>query len=67
MDIDRLAPREIQAVRLASMGKNNGEIAEEMGIKKSAVERYISRAYALAGCKGRAQLTAWWLEREKGE
>jgi len=51
-----LTPRELEAARLAASGASNKLVASQMGVKTSAVEQYLSRAYDKLGVENRGQL-----------
>jgi DNA-binding CsgD family transcriptional regulator len=55
---DRLAPRELQVARLAAAGRNNVEIAQEIGIARETVKQTLGRVYRKLDVSGRAQMAA---------
>ena len=55
---DRLAPRELQVARLAAAGRNNAEIAQELGIARETVKQTLGRVYSKLDVSGRAQMAA---------
>jgi DNA-binding CsgD family transcriptional regulator len=56
--LETLAPREIEAARLASTGLSNKAIAEHMGVGVSTVSTLLRRAMDRLGCDSRAALIA---------
>jgi DNA-binding CsgD family transcriptional regulator len=55
---DTLAPRELQVARLAAHGRNNLEIALELGIARETVKQALRRVYQKLDVVGRAQMAA---------
>ncbi len=55
---DRLAPRELQVARLAAAGRNNVEIALELGLARETVKQTLGRVYRKLDVSGRAQMAA---------
>jgi DNA-binding CsgD family transcriptional regulator len=55
---DSLAPRELQVARLAARGRNNVEIALELGIARETVKQTLRRVYQKLDVVGRAQMAA---------
>jgi DNA-binding CsgD family transcriptional regulator len=56
--VDRLAPRELEVARLAAAGRNNLEIALELGLARETVKQTLRRVYAKLGVRGRAPMAA---------
>jgi DNA-binding CsgD family transcriptional regulator len=54
----RLARRELQVARLAASGRNNAEIAKELGIARETVKQALGRVYSKLDVSGRAQMAA---------
>jgi DNA-binding CsgD family transcriptional regulator len=55
---DRLAPRELRIARLAAAGRNNLEIALELGLARETVKQTLGRVYRKLDVSGRAQMAA---------
>ena len=55
---NRLAPRELQVARLAAAGRNNADIAQEIGIARETVKQTLGRVYRKLDVSGRAQMAA---------
>jgi DNA-binding CsgD family transcriptional regulator len=55
---DRLAPRELQVASLAAHGRNNVQIALELGIARETVKQTLRRVYRKLDVVGRAQMAA---------
>ena len=55
---DRLAPRELQVARLAAAGRNNVEIALELGLARETVKQALRRVYGKLEVSGRAPMAA---------
>jgi DNA-binding CsgD family transcriptional regulator len=53
-----LAPRELQVARLAAAGRNNLEIALELGLARETVKQTLRRVYTKLGVRGRAPMAA---------
>ncbi len=53
-----LAPRELQVARLAAAGRNNVEIALELGIARETVKQTLGRVYRKLDVSGRAPMAA---------
>ena len=53
-----LSKREAQVTSLIQDGLSNEEIAEEMGIKLTTLENYLSIIYDKTGCRDRNSLLA---------
>jgi DNA-binding CsgD family transcriptional regulator len=60
---DRLAPRELQVARLVAAGRNNVEIAQEIGIARETVKQTLRRVYRKLDVSGRAQMSATLVAR----
>jgi DNA-binding CsgD family transcriptional regulator len=58
-----LTVREVEVLRLLAGGKTNKEIAEELVLSISTVERHVANIYAKIGARGRVQATAYALRR----
>jgi len=53
---DSLAPRELQVASLAAHGRNNVQIALELGIARETVKQTLRRVYRKLDVAGRAQM-----------
>ncbi len=58
-----LTMREVGVLRLLAGGKTNKEIAEELVLSVSTVERHVANIYAKIGVRGRVEATAYALRR----
>jgi pimeloyl-ACP methyl ester carboxylesterase len=58
---DRLTPREVQVLRQVAAGATNKEIAAELGVAVSTVERHLVNLYTKIGARGRADAIAYAL------
>jgi DNA-binding CsgD family transcriptional regulator len=58
--------REMQVVRLVSMGLGDKQIATELAISVRTVDGHLRRIYAKLGISSRAALTAWAVEESRG-
>jgi DNA-binding CsgD family transcriptional regulator/tetratricopeptide (TPR) repeat protein len=56
-----LTAREIEVLRLVAAGRTSREIAEELVVSVSTVERHIANIYAKIGARGRVDATAYAL------
>jgi pimeloyl-ACP methyl ester carboxylesterase/DNA-binding CsgD family transcriptional regulator len=56
--IEPLSPRELDVLRQAARGLDNGAIAAELGLSVRTVERHLSNAYAKLGVSGKAARAA---------
>jgi pimeloyl-ACP methyl ester carboxylesterase/DNA-binding CsgD family transcriptional regulator len=57
----RLTPREVQVLRHVAGGSTNKEIACELGVAVSTVERHLVNLYTKIGARGRADAIAYAL------
>lgn len=55
----RLTVRELTVLRFLVAGKNNGEIAQKLGISRKTVEKHIGNMYAKLGINSRAEAATW--------
>ena len=55
---DHLAPRELEVARLAAHGRNNVQIALQLGIARETVKQTLRRVYRKLDVVGRAQMAA---------
>ena len=58
---DRLTPREVQVLRHVAAGSTNKEIAAELVVAVSTVERHLVNLYTKIGARGRADAIAYAL------
>ncbi len=58
-----LTTREAEVLRLLAGGKTNKEIAEELVLSVSTVERHVANIYAKIGARGRVEATVYALRR----
>jgi len=54
--VESLTPSELRVVRLASDGRTNRQIAQDLYVSIKTVEGHLGRAYGKLGIKGRAEL-----------
>jgi DNA-binding CsgD family transcriptional regulator len=62
--IESLTSRELEVLRLIAQGETNREIAEKLTISIRTVERHITHIYGKIGARGKADATAFALERQ---
>ena len=58
-----LTARETEVLGLLAGGKTNKEIASELVLSASTVQRHVANVYAKIGARGRAEATAYALSR----
>ena len=59
-DVDiPISDRELDVVRLMARGKDNNEIADELGISPNTVRNHVSAAYEKLGVSSWRQAVAW--------
>ncbi len=58
LELADLTTRELEILRLAAAGKDNGAIADSLVLSVRTVERHLSNAYLKLGVSGRAGRTA---------
>ena len=58
-----LTARETEVLGLLASGKTNKEIAQELVLSVSTVQRHVANIYAKIGARGRAEATAYALSR----
>jgi DNA-binding CsgD family transcriptional regulator len=56
--LDALTPREIEVLRQVGDGATNKEIAADLGVAVSTVERHLVNLYTKIGARGRADAIA---------
>jgi DNA-binding CsgD family transcriptional regulator len=56
---DRLTPREVQVLRQVAAGLTNKEIAAELAVAVSTVERHLVNLYTKIGARGRTDAVAY--------
>ena len=61
--LEGLTAREAEVLGLLAKGKTNKEIAQELVLSVSTVQRHVANVYAKIGARGRAQATAYALRR----
>jgi len=61
-----LTPREVQVLRQVAAGSTNKEIASELGVAVSTVERHLVNLYTKIGARGRADAIAYALRHRLG-
>jgi len=59
--VDVLTPREIQVLRQVAGGATNKEIAANLGVAVSTIERHLVNLYTKIGARGRADAVAYAL------
>ena len=59
--LDALTPREIEVLRQVGDGATNKEIAADLGVAVSTVERHLVNVYTKIGARGRADAIAYAL------
>jgi pimeloyl-ACP methyl ester carboxylesterase/DNA-binding CsgD family transcriptional regulator len=58
---DGLTPREVEVLRHVAAGSTNKEIAAELGVAVSTIERHLVNLYTKIGARGRAGAIAYTL------
>jgi DNA-binding NarL/FixJ family response regulator len=58
-----ISDRELDVVRLMAKGRDNSEIADELGISPNTVRNHVSAAYEKLGVSSWRQAVAWAWER----
>lgn len=58
-----ISDRELDVVRLMARGRDNNEIADELGISPNTVRNHVSAAYEKLGVSSWRQAVAWAWER----
>lgn len=58
---DRLTRREVQVLRQVAAGSTNKEIAADLSVAVSTVERHLVNLYTKIGARGRADAIAYAL------
>lgn len=61
-----LTPREVQVLRQVAAGSTNKEIASELRVAVSTVERHLVNLYTKIGARGRADAIAYALRHRLG-
>jgi pimeloyl-ACP methyl ester carboxylesterase/DNA-binding CsgD family transcriptional regulator len=61
-----LTPREVQVLRQVAGGSTNKDIASELGVAVSTVERHLVNLYTKIGARGRADAIAYALRHRLG-
>ena len=65
-EVKELTPRERQVLELVARGKNNKEIAAELGLAQQTVRNYTATVYDKTGVRSRAEAVVWARERGLG-
>jgi DNA-binding NarL/FixJ family response regulator len=58
-----LTPRETEVLSLLASGRSGKEIAAELSVSLSTVQRHIANIYAKIGVRGRVEAAAYAIER----
>jgi NarL family two-component system response regulator LiaR len=58
----RLTRREVDVLRMVADGADNGEIAQQLGLRQKTVRNYVSRLYRKLASQSRAQIANYALE-----
>jgi DNA-binding NarL/FixJ family response regulator len=58
-----LTPRDRQVLERVAQGKNNKQIAEELGLASQTVRNYITNIYSKIGVSSRSEAVVWARER----
>ena len=58
-----LTPRETEVLSLLAAGRSGKEIADELTVSLSTVQRHIANIYAKIGARGRVEAAAYAIER----
>jgi len=64
-DFERLTPREVEILRLITLGYTNQQIANQTFVALSTVKSHIKHIYSKLGVKNRAQALLWTQEHVK--
>lgn len=65
-DVD-LTDREAEVLECIALGRNNEQIAQELGISYATVRNYVARLYGKIGVHSRAEAVIWARERGFGQ
>lgn len=57
-DLPHLSPRELEVLRLMSDGRENKQIARQLGISEATVKTHVKALYTRLGVRSRAQATS---------
>jgi len=60
---DGLTPREVEILQLVARGESNKEIAAQLSLSVNTVERHVANIYRKISARGRADATAYALQR----
>lgn len=66
VDIDSLTPREHEVLELICSGRNNGEIAGQLGLSTNTVRNHVATLYSKIGVNNRSAAVIWGRERGCG-
>ena len=58
-DTHRLAPRELQVLRLVATGETNKAIGRTLSLSEKTIERHVSNIFTKLGVPSRAAATAF--------
>jgi DNA-binding NarL/FixJ family response regulator len=61
-----LTAREREIAALVAQGKSNREIADELVISETTVERHIANIFLKLGFNSRTQIAVWAVEKGRG-
>lgn len=61
----KLSARELEVAGLVAHGLTNRQIADDLGISKTTVDRHVSNILSKRGFASRAQLAAWLARNEQ--
>ena len=60
-----LTARQLQVAELVASGRTTHEIANDLKISYGTAKQYVWRIFERLDIRNRAQLTRWWMERER--
>jgi DNA-binding NarL/FixJ family response regulator len=59
-----LSPREVEVLRLVTMGKSNHQIAQELALSENTVAKHLTSIFNKTGCDNRAAAVAFAIRHE---
>lgn len=62
-----LSKRELEIIRLVSLGLKNSEVASEVGTTEHVIKNYLRVIYDKTGMNNRTELALWYLKYEEEE